>query len=122
MLNRNGATLLKRSLLGWASLAQIGVLFLAGCLPESNTELTQRVDEAFAEWDRSDSPGCALAVIRNGEIIHQRGYGMADLEHDVPITPDSVFYVGSVSKQFVAFTLLLLEEQGRVSLEDDIRK
>jgi CubicO group peptidase (beta-lactamase class C family) len=47
---------------------------------------------------------------------------MADLEHDVPITPDSVFYVGSVSKQFVAFTLLLLEEQGRVSLEDDIRK
>jgi len=53
-------------------------------------ELTARVDQLFAQWNRSDSPGCALAVIRDGQIAYQRGYGMADLEHDVPITPDSV--------------------------------
>lgn len=122
MLYQKRASFLKRSLLGWTSLVQIGVLLLtAGCLHEPEAEIVRRVDEVFAAWERPDSPGCALAVIREGEIVHQRGYGMADLEHDVPIGPDSVFYVGSVSKQFVAFALLLLEEQGRVSLDDHIR-
>ncbi len=111
-----------RSALGYVSLILVGVCVLAGCRQKPENDLTSRVDEIFAEWDRSDSPGCALAVIRDGQIVYQRGYGMADLEHDVPIEPDSVFYIGSVSKQFVAMTLLLLEEQERLSLDDDIRK
>jgi CubicO group peptidase (beta-lactamase class C family) len=76
----------------------------------------------FAEWAKPDSPGCALAVIQDGEIVHKRGYGMADLERDVPLSPRSVFDLGSTSKQFVALCILLLAEQGKLSLDDDIRR
>ena len=79
------------------------------------------VDALFAEWDKPGSPGCALAVIRDGEIVYKNGYGMADLEHGVPITPQTVFYSGSVSKQFVAMSIALLAEQGKLSFDDDIR-
>ena len=84
--------------------------------------LADKVDALFAEWDRPDSPGCALAVIRDGQVVYARGYGLADLEHDVPITPQTVFYIGSTSKQFVAACVLLLEEQGKLSLDDDLRR
>jgi CubicO group peptidase (beta-lactamase class C family) len=84
--------------------------------------LAHEIDELFKQWDKPDSPGCALAIIRDGKIIYKKGYGMADLEHDVPITPQTIFYVGSVSKQFTAMCILLLVEQNRVSLDDDIRK
>jgi len=83
---------------------------------------TERVDRLFSEWDKPDSPGCALAIAQDGGIIYKRGYGMANLEHDIPITPQSVFYIGSVSKQFVAFAIALLTNQGKLSLDDDIRK
>jgi CubicO group peptidase (beta-lactamase class C family) len=84
--------------------------------------LTARVDQVFAPWSKPDSPGCALAVIKDGKIIYQRGYGMADLEHNLAITPASVFYVGSVSKQFTAFAIALLAQQGKLSLDDEVRK
>jgi len=80
------------------------------------------VDKLFARWDRPDSPGCALAVVKDGRIVHSRGYGMADLEHEVRITPASVFYVGSLSKQFTAMVVALLAQQGMLGLDDDIRK
>lgn len=89
---------------------------------QESTFDTKAVDAVFAKWDRDDMPGCALAVVKEGEIIYSRGYGMADLEHDIPITPKSVFYIGSVSKQFVTTALLLLEEEGKLSLDDDVRK
>jgi CubicO group peptidase (beta-lactamase class C family) len=84
--------------------------------------LEPKVDQLFSEWDKPDSPGCALAIIKDGTIIYKKGYGIADLEHDVPITAETVFYIGSTSKQFVAMCILLLEEQGKLSLDDDIRK
>ena len=82
---------------------------------------TERIDQVFESWDKDNSPGCALAVIRDGQIIYKQGYGMADLEHDVPINSNTVFYIGSVSKQFVAMCILLLVEEGKLSLDDDIR-
>lgn len=85
-------------------------------------QLTDRVDKLFAKWDKKDSPGCALAVIKDGKIIYKRGYGMADLERDVPLSSKSVFDIASTSKQFVALSILLLEEEGKLSLDDDIRK
>ncbi|MCP5053381.1 MAG: serine hydrolase [bacterium] len=91
-------------------------------LPVSADEVTDRVDKLFAQWDKKDSPGCALAVVKEGKIIYKRGYGMADLERDVPITSKSVFDIASTSKQFVAMSILLLEEKGKLSLDDDIRK
>ena len=84
--------------------------------------IESRVDALFAQWSKVDSPGAALAVIRDGKIIYAKGYGMADLEHNVPIAPDTVFYIGSTSKQFVAMCILLLEAEGKLSLDDDIRK
>lgn len=80
------------------------------------------IDSVFAPWDKKDSPGCALGVFRDGAIAYQRGYGMASLEHDVPITHESVFYAGSVSKQFTAMAAALAMQQGKLSYDDPIRK
>ncbi len=85
-------------------------------------ERTAKVDDLFAEWDKPDSPGCSLAVVRDGQIVYKRGYGSANLELGVPITLHSVFYVGSVSKQFTVFCIALLAQEGKLSLDDDIRK
>lgn len=87
-----------------------------------SADKTDQVDALFALWDKSDSPGCALAIIQNGKIIYKRGYGMANLELDVPISPQSVFYIGSVSKQFVSACIGLLAIQGKLNLDDNIRK
>ncbi len=81
-----------------------------------------RVDEIFSRFTASPAPGCALAIAQNGRIAYERGYGRASLELDVPITPKTVFDIGSTSKQFTAFSLLLLERDGKLSLDDDIRR
>ncbi|NMC60733.1 MAG: serine hydrolase [Candidatus Methanofastidiosa archaeon] len=90
--------------------------------PVRNPSLLTDVDKIFEGWNNSNSPGCELAIIKEGKILYKRGYGMADLEHDVPISSNTVFYVGSVSKQFTAMCLLLLEEEGKLSLDDNTRK
>jgi CubicO group peptidase (beta-lactamase class C family) len=97
---------------------------LAGTVAAQPLPLDQRllVDKVFAAFDRNDSPGCAVAIYRNGEIAYARGYGVASLEHRVPITPKTVFDIGSTSKQFTAFSILLLERDGKLSLDDDVRK
>jgi CubicO group peptidase (beta-lactamase class C family) len=89
---------------------------------QSDAGRTEKVDKLFAQWDKKDSPGCAAAIIKDGKIIYKRGCGMADLERDVPITPQSVFDIASMSKQFVAMCILLLEEENKLSLDDDIRE
>ena len=81
-----------------------------------------RVDSIFRAFDRTDSPGCALGVYQDGAIRYARGYGMASLEHGVPLSPRSVLDVGSISKQFTAMSMLILEKEGKLSLEDPIRK
>ncbi|WP_256869018.1 serine hydrolase domain-containing protein [Sphingobium lactosutens] len=81
-----------------------------------------RLDALFARWDRKDAPGCAVAVSRNGQAIATRAYGMADLEKRVPATPDSIYEAGSDSKQFTAAAILMLAREGKLSLDDDIRK
>jgi CubicO group peptidase (beta-lactamase class C family) len=80
------------------------------------------VDEVFSDFTKGGSPGCAVAVYRNGRIVYSKGYGLANLEEDVPITPSSVFDIGSTSKQFTAASILLLEKQGKLSTNDDVRK
>jgi CubicO group peptidase (beta-lactamase class C family) len=80
------------------------------------------VDEVFEDLTASGSPGCALGVYRNGQMIYAKGYGLANVEEGVPITPKSVFDIGSTSKQFTAASILLLEKQGKLSVNDDVRK
>ncbi|HVH72800.1 MAG TPA: serine hydrolase domain-containing protein, partial [Candidatus Dormibacteraeota bacterium] len=89
---------------------------------KSDGALERKVDQLFAAYDKPDSPGCAVGVIRDGNFAYKRGYGAASLELGVPITPQSVFYMGSVSKQFTAASVVLAAEQGFLSLDDDIRK
>jgi CubicO group peptidase (beta-lactamase class C family) len=67
-------------------------------------------------------PGCALSVIKDGQIVYKRGYGMADLDHDIPISSETVFHVASISKQFTAASIVLLAQQGKISLDDDVHK
>lgn len=97
-------------------------IILVACQPAETVSTNPEVDAIFSEWDTAESPGCALAVVKDGEIIYSRGYGIADLEHNIPIEPSTVFYTGSVSKQFVTMAILLIEEQGKLNLDDDIRK
>jgi len=85
-------------------------------------EKTKQVDKLFAPWDRTDSPGAALAVIKDGKIIYERGYGMAKLEDDLVMTPSKVFDIGSVSKQFTAACVAILALRGKLWLDDDVRK
>ncbi|MGC1784008.1 MAG: serine hydrolase domain-containing protein [Acidobacteriaceae bacterium] len=80
------------------------------------------VDKVFSDLQKPGSPGCALGVYRNGQIIYSKGYGLASVELNAPIAPDSVFDIGSTSKQFTAASILLLEQQGKLSLNDDVRK
>ncbi len=81
-----------------------------------------RVDSVFAEYSRPDAPGCAVGVYRDGTMLYARGYGLADLERRVPITPATVFDIGSTSKQFTAATIVLLAQEGKLSLDDDVRR
>ena len=80
------------------------------------------INGIFSDYDKPGSPGCALGVYRNGSIAYAHGYGMASLELGVPITPQTVFDIGSTSKQFTAFSILLLQQQGKLSIDDDVRK
>ena len=82
----------------------------------------ERVDEIFAPWDSNETPGAAVAIVKDGAIIYKKGYGLANMEYDIPISPTSVFHIASISKQFTVFSILLLEKQGKLSLDDDIRK
>jgi len=90
--------------------------------PVAPDDTKAKVDAVFREFDRSDSPGCALGVYRDGKLVYERGYGMANLELGVANSPQSVFDIASMSKQFSAFSIHLLAREGKLSLDDDVRK
>lgn len=94
---------------------------LLAAAPIHGQTLDQQVDSLFS-WTRPDAPGCVVAAEKDGAKVVERAYGLADVEGKVPLTPGHVFDIGSVQKQFIAAAVLLLVEDGRVSLSDDIRK
>jgi CubicO group peptidase (beta-lactamase class C family) len=89
---------------------------------EKSDSSAPAVDEVFLDFAKPDSPGCSLAVARDGRLLYEKSYGMANLELEVPLSPSSVFDIGSTSKQFTAASILFLERQGKLSVADDIRK
>ncbi|HYA22660.1 MAG TPA: serine hydrolase domain-containing protein [Terriglobales bacterium] len=105
-----------------AALALVCCLLVAGASCAAQDALTDKVDRIFSQWNTTSSPGCALAVVKDGHIVYEHGYGMANLELGVAITPQSVFDIGSVSKHVTAMAILLLVHDGKLSLDDDIRK
>jgi len=90
--------------------------------PSLPAATSAQVDKVFEKCNKPNSPGCALGVYKDGQIVYKHGYSMADLNESVPITPATVFHVASMSKQFAAASMVLLAQQGKLSLDDDVRK
>jgi len=88
--------------------------------PANLKTISQEIDKHYIDLDRNDGPGCAVGFARDGKLIYQRQFGMANLEHSIPIDPTTVFRIGSTSKQFVATSIALLSLQGKLSLDADI--
>ena len=84
--------------------------------------LESLVDGIMREWVTPDSPGAGVAIVEKGKVVFEKGYGLANLEYDVPVKPETVFHVASVSKQFTAMAVVLLEADGKLSIDDDIHK
>jgi CubicO group peptidase (beta-lactamase class C family) len=82
----------------------------------------QKIDAIFTDNDKTITPGCSLAVVKDGEIIYKRGYGMANLEYGVPNTPSTIFHIASISKHFAAAATCLLAQDGKLALDDEIHK
>src|SRR5688572_32623388 len=93
---------------------------LAG-IPVHAQDKIGAIDKIFS-WATPATPGCVVAVSQHGKLVVNRAYGLADLERDVSLSPGSIFDAGSLRKQFVAAAVLLLVEEGRLSLSDDVRK
>ena len=101
------------------SVATLGAATLAAqAVPSSHAG----VDPVFERFTAAGSPGCAMAIVQNHAIAYEHAYGLASIELDVPITPQTVFDIGSDSKQFTALAVLLLERDGKLSLDDDVRR
>ena len=98
-------------------------LSVTGFASTSETpDIASQLNELFTVLESDERPGVAVAVIKDRKIVYQKGFGMADLERGVPITPESVFEIGSISKQFTAMCIMLLENDGKLALDDNIRK
>src|SRR5215470_13055258 len=93
-------------------------LLAQGRLPDS---VARRIDAVFSRFT-PDGPGCEMGVFQNGHVAYAKGYGLANIEYGVPLTPTTPMIMGSVSKQFTAASIALLVEQGRISLSDDVHK
>lgn len=100
----------------------LAIGLVAACAAPSSAQTAAEIDPIFAKWNSDVVPGCAVAVDRAGQPVLTRAYGMADLEHGIRNTPDTVFEAGSVSKQFTAAAVLTLVDAGKLTLDTDVRK
>ncbi|HET7462351.1 MAG TPA: serine hydrolase domain-containing protein [Longimicrobium sp.] len=91
----------------------------AQALPDTTA---RAVDHLFEPWSGTDTPGCAVGVSRGGTIVYERGFGMANLETGTPIGPGTIFHAASLAKQVTAMAVLMLAREGRLSLDDDVRR
>lgn len=105
-----------------AMAALVAGIPVLGDAPRDDAKTASAVDEVFVDLTKPGSPGCSVAVARDGKTIFAKGYGLANIEENVTITPDTVFDIGSTSKQFSAASILLLEKQGKLSVNDDVHK
>lgn len=91
----------------------------ARSLPDSTVV---KINHLFTQWDNTYSPGCAVGIVRNDTLIFAKGYGMANLEYGIPNMAETIFHMASISKQFTAYSILMLVKQGKLNLDDDIRQ
>jgi CubicO group peptidase (beta-lactamase class C family) len=104
--------------------ANLLLLICAGFPPllVAQADHAKQIDAVFEHWNNPDTPGAAVAVIEHGKIVYEKGYGIANLEYNIPIVPQTIFHVASVSKQFTAMAIVLLERDGKLSIDDDVHK
>ena len=99
------------------------LLLLLSCLSGiAQNTLQANIDSLFNIYTRTGSPGVAVAIVKDGKVVLGKGYGLANLEYDMPITTTTVFDIASVSKQFTGFAISTLIQEGKISPDDDIRK
>lgn len=92
------------------------------CNDKASQNYETQIDSIFQQFDAAGKPGAAIAVVQDGELVFKKGYGSANLEYDIPVTPKTIFHIASVSKQFTVFSILLLQSDGKLDFDDDIRK
>jgi CubicO group peptidase (beta-lactamase class C family) len=83
---------------------------------------TNKIDAVFADYNKPDSPGCAVAILKDERILYQHSYGSANLEHNILLASNTMFHLDSASKPFTALGILLLEKDGKLRLDDPVRK
>ena len=91
----------------------------AQALPDSTIK---KIDGFFKQWDNATTPGCTIGIVMNDQLVYAKGFGLANLEYGIPNTPQTIFHMASISKQFTAYSIILLAQQGKLSLDDDIHK
>ncbi|MHC4787184.1 MAG: serine hydrolase domain-containing protein, partial [Planctomycetota bacterium] len=89
---------------------------------DDRADVAAELDKVLSAQYPPNEPGAAVLVARNGKVVLREGYGLANMEHNVPITPEAVFRIGSMSKFFTATAILMLMEQGKLDLEDEITR
>jgi CubicO group peptidase (beta-lactamase class C family) len=99
----------------------LAIQIIAICTAQAQTDTTKQIDNIFSSWNNA-TPGGSILVARGEKIIYHKAFGLADLEHNTPNTTETVFESGSVAKQFVAASVLLLASEGKLSMQDDVRK
>jgi CubicO group peptidase (beta-lactamase class C family) len=109
---------MRKLVAAFASLLISGLAFTQH-LPDS---IRNRIDSLFQRWNYATSPGCTIGIIKGDSLIYAKGYGMANLEYAIPNSPATIYHMASVSKEFTAYAIVLLAKQGRLKLDDDIRK
>lgn len=97
-------------------------IYCIACAQSADKELTKKIDDLVTEMSKPGEPGFTVGVARGDKVLFSKGYGLANPEYDVQNSPNTIFHVASVSKQFTAFAIALLADQGKISLDDDIRK
>lgn len=106
----------------------IATLLFFVCMVSFSQEAQKRkitpaqIDAIFSQWDTQDRPGISVGVLNDGKVVYTKGYGLANLEHQIPITSKTRFHIGDIAKEFTVYALLLLEQRDQLSLQDDIRK
>ncbi len=109
-------------MVGFTASDILGQQNMTAKLTPSDDESVKKVDAFLSQWDKNDMPGCAVGAVRDGRLVYKRAFGMANLDYDVPNTTSTLFNLASVSKPFTAASIALLAQQGKLSLDDDIRK
>jgi len=95
---------------------------LSSNLFADDNQLPQKIDAIFADMNINEAPGCSVGVIKDGAFIYRAGYGLANLEHSIKNSPESIFRIGSISKQFTTMAIALLEERQLLSFDDSMQK